>query len=36
MAQCRSGTSRSSIEMAGRAELVFGMEISFDQSYSVL
>jgi len=31
-----SVTSRCSIEVAGRIELVFGMEAFFDQSYTVL
>ena len=30
-----SVTSRCSIEVVGRIELVFGMEASFDQSYAV-
>jgi len=32
---CPSFTSRSSIEIAGRTELIFGMGASFDQSFSV-
>ena len=33
---CLSVTSRCSIEMDGRIELVFGMQASFDQFYTVL
>ena len=32
---CLSVTSRCSIKMDKRIELVFGMEVSFDQSYAV-
>jgi len=32
---CLSVTSRCSIEVVARIELVFGMGASFDQSYSV-
>jgi len=32
---CLSVASLYSIEVVGRIELVFGMEASFDQSYSV-
>jgi len=32
---CLSGTSRCSIEVVERIELVFGTEASFDQSYTV-
>jgi len=32
---CLSVTSRCSIEVVGRIELVFGMEAYFDQSYTV-
>jgi len=31
-----SVTSRCSVEVVGRIELVFGMEASFDQSYTAL
>ena len=33
---CLSVTSRCSLEVVGRIELVFGMEASFDQSYTDL
>ena len=32
---CLSVTSRCSIETSGRIELIFGMEASFDLSYTV-
>ena len=32
---CLSVTSRCSIEVVGRIELVFGIEASFDQFYTV-
>ena len=32
---CLSITSRCSVELVGRIELVFGMEASFDQPYTV-
>ena len=32
---CVSVTSRCSVEVVGWIELVFGMEASFDQSYTV-
>jgi len=32
---CLSVTSRCSVEVVGRIELVFGMEASLDQSYTV-
>ena len=32
---CMSVTSRCSVEVVGRIELVFGMEASFDQSDTV-
>ena len=32
---CMSVTSRCSVEVVGWIELVFGMEASFDQSYTV-
>jgi len=35
MSVCLSVTSRCSIEVVGRIELVFGMEASFDQFYAV-
>ena len=35
MVLCLSVTSRCSVEVVGRIELVFGMEASFDQSYTV-
>ena len=33
---CLSVTSQCSIEVVGCIELVFGMAVSFDQSYTVL
>ena len=36
IARCLSVTSRCSIKMDGRIELVFGTEASFDLSYSLL
>ena len=35
IALCLSVTSQCSVEVVGRIELVFGMEASFDQFYTV-